>query len=692
MTERLLRIRIRPIGQEAIQRVTSGITRAAQSAAREQIRANATVTREAMRSARSRERDAQRLAQAQARSSQQAADATARAAQTAARAQERAAQQASRAQQREIQALARADQRSANETFRTRQRLRQREEQEQARAQRSRAQMLGMIGGAALGAGRAIAGRVQGYQAALGMPTRDELMQSFVERQRATIRLAHQAGLQSGDIAQRVDTTAARSGVRQADLLAGLQYAQTTLATPDFNALDVFSRHLDEIADASYATGTPIEDLIGALGQMRNQFGITEDDFSEMVGAMVSMANDGSIEIGDLAANFTREMGQFRQLRSGVSGVDAAREFAATAEAIGRALPQAPEEAATQFRAVMTMLSTGRSQRGIEAGLRRGGLSREESDVFDRNGRMTVSMPELIARMRRAHLDTPAALEQANIRNVRARAGLATLLTEDPGAYQSLIASSADEGNRMIAETNAELRGSAAGRVDHERAQAEANFAEHGEGVVNAAVDMAAGLTELETRFPAATEALGLFSDAVSNIGGFAIGGGVLARMAAGGSVAGALGLGGAAASGGTGGAVAAAAGRLATPLLAGGGLGIAGGAVLANFVNPEHTGTTAAGDAADREGGASAHEGQHLSAAARDELIRQRQALGAQGGELQRRVIAGVSSGARMHPEDIRALADAISRGVASAIPDGPPASSLGDLPASRRVPREER
>jgi len=682
MPERLLRIRIRTVGQDTVQRAVRGITQGARQAAREQMQAERQVAREAQASARARERAATLAARQQIRAASEAARATAQADRTAARDSAREAQQLTQMRMRlwrqETQAQARA----------------QRDQQRAAeQAQRRRARVIGAIGGAVIGGGQALLGRVQGYQSALGLPTRDALVTSYLDRQRSAIRLGHQAGLSSSDILERVNGTAMRTGVSQDALLQGLQYAQTTLASPDFNALDVFSRHLEEIADASYATGAPVEDLIGALGQMRNQFGITENDFADMIGAMVTMANEGSIEVGDLASNFTTEMGQFRNLRAGVSGVQAAREFAGTAEIIGQALPNRPEEAATQFRAVMSSLSRSRVQTGIEGELRRGGLSREQADVFDRNGRMTVSMPELISRMRQGHLDTPAALERAGIHNVRAIPGFQTLMHSMEGGstqYQDIINSSSETGQAMIRDTNAELRASDAGRVDRERARAESNFSEHGAAVVDQMMSMATALTELETRFPTVTERMGMFGDVVagSGVGGIiggAIAGGGIMRMTA--SIGRLLGMGGVAAEGaaatgaaGTGSAAATTgAAALAVPAAA---LGAAGAVTLY---------ASSAGDTV-------AHSAEHdraragLDEGARRELLAQSAALpSAQSADLRREVIARSSRGELLTRADIQEMARAIGGAVAGAIPTSTP-SALGSAPEERRVARDRR
>lgn len=670
MSDRLLRIRIRTVGAESVTRAVRGITQGARAAQRAQQTAERQTTREAQASARAREQTAQREARARAIAAQQAARQQVQAAQRAAREEARAAQATTRAVERER---------------RNQERLAARAARAEASQRRQRWQTAGMVGGALLGGARAAFGRVQGYQAALGMPTRDELIASTLDRQRATIRLAHQSGLSSQDISSRIDAVASRSGVSQASLLQGLSYAQETLASPDFNALDVMSRHLDEIADAAYATGAPVEDLIGALGQMHNQFGITEDQFGEMIGAMVQMAANGSIEVGDLAANFTSEMAQFRQLRSSATGVGAAREFAATAEVIGRQTPGSPEEASTAFRGVMTALGQGRIQRGLEAGLRRGGLSRAESDVFDRNGSLTVSMPELIDRMRRGHLDTSAAFDSAGIRNVRAQAGFRALLQTPGSTYADILSSSSDVGNTMIADTNAELRASTAGQIDRDRAQAEANFQEHAQGTIQAMRDTAAAVTELETRFPALTETMGALSDVISGMGVGGIVGGVGARVAAGGTLAGALGYGGAAAgTGGAaagGGAIASGIGAVALPAAIVGGTldfvrGTAGGGFDAE--------ATSASAGSDRLSGG-------LDAATRGELVRQLGSLSSsQDNQLLTRVHSRLDSGISLTPDAIRQLADAVRRGVADGAPAAPSALSSGSSPS--RVPADRR
>jgi hypothetical protein len=204
---------------------------------------------------------------------------------------------------------------------------------------------------------------------------------------------------------------------------------------------------------------------------------------------------------------------------------------------------------------------------------------------------------------------------------------------------------------------------------------------------VHTMVELATATTELQTRFPALTESMGALSDVIGGMGLGGLAGGIGMRVATGGTVAGALGLGGGTtAAGGTGAALA-----------GGGALAVGGAAVVGavgyNFVNPNHT-----GDSGDTEQSASAAalrtSSGGLSPAARDELIRQRQALSASGtdGRLTRQVQAGLAAGQRMDPADIRALADAIGRATAEHAATPPPPSALSTGTASRRVAREAR
>jgi hypothetical protein len=111
---------------------------------------------------------------------------------------------------------------------------------------------------------------------------------------------------------------------------------------------------------------------------------------------------------------------------------------------------------------------------------------------------------------------------------------------------EALMGASAGRGNDFITSVNSRIDASPAGEAMRIRANAEANFAENSDQLLNVMTAAVGPMSELTSQYPLATEALGFFRDAIGSVTGALGTLGLINLAGAGGGIAGALGLGGA--------------------------------------------------------------------------------------------------------------------------------------------------
>lgn len=476
--------------------------------------------------------------------------------------QERTSREAVRNAQRAATEAVRADRDAARERSRI-DRARIREEERRLRSSlRERSRMMSVS--ALAGGANAIAGRMGGHASALGVGTRDDLVRGFIATEQRLIRLAGASrssgrAVSTGDLTARVNEVAARTNVSRDSLVGGLEVAQNR-----FSRLADFADSLEEIARAAQASGgaDQMNDWIAAMGEFQAQLGTTAEDVPELLGLMVDAMDAGSIEAGDVAANFSGLMNTFRNLRGDAgTGIAGATEFLALAEASGGSGMSA-EESRTRVQAMMSLMSDPRVRRHIESATGR-------SDLFDEeSGRMNVSWGEMIDAMAaNDEMATPEGLRRVlsvNARSpadLRASQGFMNLINLARGArldpdnaerrhsVSELMQISGARGRERIDTTMDELMNSTSGRALGVAIQAENRFSETGGELVEYMTRSAAQWAALNTEMPMAIEAFGTLREVIGGVVGsmgawsLAMGGGAGGAVLGGGAAAGAGGV-----------------------------------------------------------------------------------------------------------------------------------------------------
>lgn len=641
-----LRIRVRTIGSDAARAAIRGVTREAQQGALRQRQASRGRLTDEQRTAREIERVHAQMERGRLRE-------TERSQRAATRAVEREARDQRRVQEREAAAAARAQARSA-----------------ERRRQAIRA-LPGAIGTAALAAGDAIVGRARGYQSSLGVQSRDQLVSGFVDRQERLIRLSANSGLSTDALQGAVSQASQGALTSQDDVLTALERAQASLVGGDTD-LQFFVDNAERLARASRAAGGSTEDWTVAVGQMQRQLGVSATDTEELIGVMVSAARAGAIEAGDFAEQFSGILSQFRSLRGEQgAGIGGAREFGAIAQALGQG-GRSPAEVRTLMQNMMAGLTRADTQRNIEARL-------GDRNVFDRNGTLQIGIGELIQRMA-GDADFQSATRRQDIfgRDLQINEAFTTLLNGARGGANpigDLQSVNAQEGQAVIDDFFSQLESSTAGEVLGIRADAEANFAQNGGDLVAHEARLAAALSNIETRFPLATEAVGMLRDVVATtVTTFSA-----LNLAMGGSLFG----GGAAAAGAAG--ATGASGAVGGGLLTAGALAVGAGAVLGGALVVGTAGTAGGDITPEQVAAQQQRRDSMLSGSALEEMRRLPSTVSR--AEVGRRAQAQfAATGRQLTDEDVRAIADAVRMGAAQGVAQGSSAGARDARTAAGR------
>lgn len=624
-----LRIRVRTIGSEGARAAIRGVTREAQQGAVRQRQASRGRVTEEQRASREIARVHQQMERGRLRE-------TERSARSQTRAVEREARQQRRAQEREAAATARAQARAA----------------EQRR--RGLRALPGAVGTAALAAGDAVVGRARGYQSSLGIQSRDQLVAGFVDRQERLIRLSANSGLGTDVLQSTISQASQGALTSQDDILSALETAQASLVGGNVD-LQHFVDNVERFSRASRAAGGSTEDWTIAVGQMERQLNVSASDSEELVGVLVAAARAGAIEAGDFAQQFSGILSQFRVLRGDQgTGIGGAREFGAVAQALGQG-GQNPAEVRTLMANLVRGLSRGQTQRGIERAL-------GDRNVFDQQGRLTIDIGELVQRMA-ADSDFRSAAGRERIfgRDAEFNSAIVGLMerSNDPnfstiGELQSV---NAQEGQQVVNDFFSQLNASTAGEVLGIRSRAEAQFATNGGDLVSHEARLAAALTDVETRFPLATEAVGTLRDVVT------------ATTAAFGALNLAMGGGAAAAAAGaagTGAAGAAGTGLVAAGALATGGVALGGAAAILGYASSAGGDVSPEQVAAQQQRRDAMLSGSALTAMASLPSSVSRGEVGRRARE------QFAATGRQLTDEDVRAIAEAVRTGAAQGVAQG--------------------
>jgi len=303
---------------QGVQRATRAAGERSKRTGSEQERAAAKAAKAYEQQAREAEKAAKQAGTAQEREAKKAAAAIARIEAKKARDFEREARRQTRIAEREGAKQVRDAEKTAKA-----------KEKANRDALRSAGRFVAGATGAVVAGGIAAAAVARGV---VGQDSAAERVKRGNVFRQSLIISAGQANLTSSrrdEIQGALLQTSDKTGIEPVELAAGLESAQK-----QFNAFEDFAGIMDDIAVTAKSSGTPVQELVRAMGFMRQAFGLTKDETVEAMNLMVAAASKGSIEVSDFAASFAPVAGIFAEetRQKGVGGV---RQFLGTAQGIG---------------------------------------------------------------------------------------------------------------------------------------------------------------------------------------------------------------------------------------------------------------------------------------------------------------------------------------------------------------------
>lgn len=567
-------IKLRTDGEDKVRRALAGIVRdsgraqqqaakAAQAAARQQEAAERNRTRMAVESERNRTKAT--VAQINARS--KAEQTAARIAIATDRNRSREAMQARALEHRTIERQLR-DQRRMEEQHRRElvranrdaQRQIERDNRNAARnstaaardeGRRRQLRQRGMMaaGSAAIGVGSAVVDRARQYQSTFRLPSRDEMVQNMMDFDYRMIRLGAQGNLdaqQQDQLRSRIFDAARSSATDPMQIMAGLEVAQNR-----FSNLDAFTQNAALFAQASNALGTPMEEIIGSVGEMQRQFELSAEDTRNVVGMMTTAAQRGSVEFGDVSSEFATTIGTFART-TGQGGMGAVQQFLGMAEVLG-----AGGASGGQSAMLAENLLSKFSNADVLTRLRSAGVN----TGFDASGNgQFVGLEAVISQltssgqfMRSDGTVNTAALQGIFGSDRQANDAIGILMQQ--AARGNTISAAggggAQPGLDLIASTNQALVGSTMGQAKIASIDMQESFSQNGRGLTDNMLGAATLLGQFESEFPAVVEAAGFLKDALLGAGGLfialramGVGGGILGGTSLLGRLGGLFGIG----------------------------------------------------------------------------------------------------------------------------------------------------
>lgn len=560
-------VRLRTDGEEKVRRALQGIVRdtgkAQQAAARARqaaIRQQEAAERNKTRFQIAQENNRTKLAIAGTRRRAQAEANANRLAIASERNRSREAMQARalehRTLERQLRDRQRMEERFRRERIAAERQAAQRMQRDQVAAarddgrRRQLRQRAGMTAAAVVaGAGNVVVDRARQYQSTFRLPSRDEMIQNMMEFNTRMVRLGAQGGLDEqaqGQLRERVFSAARSSAVDPMQIMRGLEVAQNR-----FSNLDSFAQNVELFAQAANALDTPMEEIVGSVGEMQRQFGLTAEETRSVVGMMTEAARNGSVEFGDVSAEFATTIGTFART-TGATGMGAVSQFLGMAEVLG-----AGGASGGQSAMLAENLLSKFSNADVLNRLRASGVN----TGFDASGNGAfVGLENVVAQltasrqfMRSDGTVNTAALQQIFGSDRQANDAIGILMQQAArgNTISAAGAGNAEAGLGLISSTNEAIVGSTYGQAQISAINMQKSFSENGRELADNMLGAASWFGQLEAEFPALFEAFGILKDSATSIAmpiiamrALGMGGGVLGGTSLLGSLGGLFGMG----------------------------------------------------------------------------------------------------------------------------------------------------
>lgn len=411
---------------QGVTRSTRAVSKEAQQAAKETerwqrlaIRSHNERIRADDRAAKSAQRNAAMEARAREKAALDGQRASERAAKAIERLQQRQAQQAERLAKRTADASIREAARATNAAQREAAKQAKAAEETVAKQAKARQDAMRHAGGVV---GATTAGALAGTLAAVniarsttGHKSASERVQAANEFRERLVRVTNDAGMtpEQREAVQGQVIAASRSTGMSIDALQGV----LETGQGQFNNLQYFADHLEDIGRIAKAGGADAKDLANAMGFAIQGFGLTGKAAEDSGYLMKGAATLGSIELSDLSSSFAPLMGTYAETTKH-RGEGGYKEFLGMAEAMGTS-GYTGEAAATRVQGVLAAVSSVDTQKKLKDIGVKGFVGKDGS----------LDIPSLVRQLATNKKWQSAAVRQDIFGDIRGQQGIEGLVT-----------------------------------------------------------------------------------------------------------------------------------------------------------------------------------------------------------------------------------------------------------------------
>lgn len=520
-------IRIGAVPDTDLNRVLNGAVDATR-------RVNKRVVDESARGARERERlerrtadqavrDAKRAADAKTKESKRAADAAVKEATRAAKEEQRLAAETERYKQRTAEAgarlnirihadMARERERSYRGQIRAAERAQREETRAAAAGSESRRRLLVGIGGAALGAGAGAFGLAKQGQSLAGVTSLEQRLEVAGQFRQQLIRTGGEAGITAQERAS-VEERALR--VSEQFNLSLLDVANAlTRAQQDFDQFRPVAENLEALGKVAAATGEPLSDLVGTLGNATRAFELDPAGQREFLDALIATSARGSISVGAVSRSLSGQMGVFSQA-TGRGGNEGAREFLALTQVLGTGGKGANEVETMIDRLTLRLqdVSTQKRLKSIGVNVTQGGvvgakLTNWQNIASQFAGNEQFQRAEVQQKM----------FGKGDVIATQAARTLIAAQTRDSELFNRLQFIPMGEGDAQAEKQLADLRNDPSFRLQNIGARAQSATVRDSDRIVNTIAPAVDELTKLQMKFPLLTESFSVLNNTIRGL------------------------------------------------------------------------------------------------------------------------------------------------------------------------------
>lgn len=355
---------------------------------------------------------------------------------------------------------------------------------------------------------------VRGFGSTLGVRSREEMIQRTMAFNDSVARLGGQRRMTPAQIEELRRGFIETSRRTQADPMQLAEAASR--AHGQFSDISFFTQNQDLIAQTANALNSNVADVTEMVGRFKTQMGITNDQIPELIGALTTASQEGAIEVEDMVGSFAPMIGEFKRA-TGLEGMAGARAFFANAQVLGTG-GRGGEGSAVLMQNMLAKLNSADVQRNLQrAGIR----------MRDRRTGEFVGLPSIIEQLvDNRRTDTATELQGIFGRDMQANQAIGILMDEVRKAraegranpLQSLADSSSGNGLQLISNIDDALRNSTSGRARQVGVNAELEFLQNGDALIQSMTNMAGPLAELENRFPRVAQGLESMQGALGNL------------------------------------------------------------------------------------------------------------------------------------------------------------------------------